>query len=323
LKGGYVKVANTFSDEEVLNLVQHGWEMTDVSIEYGHPAMSTNQPWQVLLWALSYPGKVYMHINGININEEGISIKWHLIANDHRAKSRGEIVEEVKRLSIEGLKAFLASVIWGDGYVNVGGKYVRLVMGLSKYERYWLGIIKRMIDELGFIGPYMNEYRIEVEVRISKAIKLARAWFEIPDIRELVELGAGLPDGEKLKRMIELANMEVREIGKSSINVPGTDVKMNIRIRSDYEVELRAWRRDRSKALRLIEELRNAGYNPIMYVDGEGYTISITHSKVKSDERLRKPVCELLYRWLNETSNEKRRVRIVAAMRNLECLNDT
>ena len=54
LEGDDVRVANMFSDEELLKAIQHGWEMTDGSVINDHPAMGTNQPWQAILWTLCY-----------------------------------------------------------------------------------------------------------------------------------------------------------------------------------------------------------------------------------------------------------------------------
>ncbi|MGC9147809.1 MAG: hypothetical protein ACP5GL_08515, partial [Infirmifilum sp.] len=88
LEGDDVKVINTFSDKEALKTIQRGWEMTDGGVINDHPAMNTAQPWQAVLWALTYPGVVYMHIGGIGINEEDISVIWILIAKDHRAKPK-------------------------------------------------------------------------------------------------------------------------------------------------------------------------------------------------------------------------------------------
>ncbi|MGC8608233.1 MAG: hypothetical protein ACP5L5_11845, partial [Vulcanisaeta sp.] len=99
-----------------------------------------------------------------------------------------------------------------------------------------------------------------------KAVGLARDWLAVPDLRELIELGAGLPGGDKLKRMIELASKDVKKRSRSSsINIPGTDISMSIHIDKHCKVELRAWRRDEKEALRLVEELKKAGYNPTIY----------------------------------------------------------
>ncbi|MGC9153969.1 MAG: hypothetical protein ACP5GY_09650, partial [Vulcanisaeta sp.] len=160
LEGDDVRVTNTFSDEEALKAIQRGWEMTDGGIKHKHPAMGTSQPWQVVLWSLCYPGKIRMYINGIGINEDGVSIMWQLIAKDHRAKPKRGVAEEVERLGTERLKAFLAPAVWSDGDVNVSKRYVRLIMGLGKYD-LWLGIVERLINELGFT-IYPREYSVEV-----------------------------------------------------------------------------------------------------------------------------------------------------------------
>ncbi|MGC9178896.1 MAG: hypothetical protein ACP5GZ_01675 [Vulcanisaeta sp.] len=319
LEGDDVKIANTFSNEKLLKAIQYGWEMTDGGINYKHPAMVTSQPWQVVLWPLCYPGKIRMYINGMGINEDGVSIRWRLIANDHVAKPKEDVAKEVKKLGTERLKAFMAPAIWGDGHINVSEKYVKLYIGLSKYD-LWLGIIERLVNELGFAGPYSNEYRVEVAILSSKAVGLARAWLSIPDVKELIELGASLPGGEKLKRIIELASKEVKELGKSSIVIPGTNISMSIDVRGDCTVELRAWRRDEEEALRLVEELNKAGYKAVKCVYKGGHLILITHANVR-DSPLKPIVCKKLSDLLNEARNEKRKERITKAMKNLKCFD--
>ncbi|MGC9179162.1 MAG: hypothetical protein ACP5GZ_03005 [Vulcanisaeta sp.] len=320
LEGDNVKVANTFSDKEALRAIQHGWGMTDGGITSNHPAMNTAQPWQAVLWSLCYPGKIHILINGIGINEEDITVIWHLVANDHRTKPKEDVAKEVKKLGTERLKAFLAPAIWGDGYINANKKSIRLIMGLGKYD-LWLGIVERLINELGFT-IYPREYSVEVMLKSSKAVKLARDWLAMQDVKELIELGAGLPDGEKFRRIIELASKDVREKGSSSIAIPGTNISMSISIGSDCRVELRTKRKSEDEALRLVEELRRAGYEPSMYVVRGGYMVSITHANIR-DSPLKPIVCRKLGEWLEGEKDERRKERIAMAMQNLKCLDNT
>ncbi len=319
LEGDDVKVDNTFIDEKVLKAIQYGWELTDGGIKRKRPAMGTSQPWQVVLWSLTYPGKIHMRIHGININEDNISIIWHLTANDYVAKSKKEVAEEVKKLSTERLRVFLVPAIWGDGDVSVDEGRIRLTIGFSKYE-LWLGVIERLVNELGFVVQ-PRDYKVEVVLKSSKAVKLARDWLAMPDIRELIELGASLSGGEKLRRIIELANMEIKELGSRSILILGTNISMSIDVNGDCRVELRTHRKDNNEALKLIEELRKAGYKPSMYVSRGNYIISITHANVR-DSPLKPIVCRKLGEWLNETKDE-RKERIAKAMQNLKCFDDT
>jgi hypothetical protein len=315
LEGDDIKIANTFSDEELLKAVQRGWELTDGGVINGHPAMGTTQPWQVVLWALCYPGRIHMLIDGIYINGDGASIMWQLVAKDYGARLKEEVAKDVKNFDEDRLRVFLAPAIWGDGEVNVSRRYVRLIMGLAKYE-LWFGIIERLINELGFTIR-LREYNVEVEVKSSKAVRLARDWLLMQDIKGLIELGASL-GGEKLRRIIELASMEVKERGSSSIAIPGTDISMNIHIDSHCRVELMAKRRDEKEALKLVEELNKAGLHPSIYVERGYYVVSINHTNIR-DSPLRKPVCQKLSKWLNEARDERRKERIAKAMQNLKC----
>ncbi|MGC9180155.1 MAG: hypothetical protein ACP5GZ_08125 [Vulcanisaeta sp.] len=270
----------------------------------------------MILWTLSYPGKVYIHIDGISINKEGPSFKWQLIANDHRAKSKRDVAKEVEELDIERFKAFLAPAIWGDGYINDDIKFIRLTIGLSKYD-LWYEIIERLVNELGFTLK-IEDYTIVVENKPSKAVKLVRDWLTNPDIRELIELGASLPDGEKLRRIIELASMGVKERGSSSINIPGTNIGMNVHIMNSH-VNLQIKRRNKDDALKILEELKRARYNPSLRITGTSYVVAITHTEIRDDPRLKEPVCQKLSEWLKNEKNEKRKGRIAMVVQNLVC----
>ncbi|WP_048057034.1 hypothetical protein [Vulcanisaeta moutnovskia] len=195
---------------------------------------------------------------------------------------------------------------------------MRLTMGLTKYD-LWLGIIERLINELGFtMQP--GKYSVEVVLKSSKAVKLARDWLAMPDLKELIELGASLGSG-KLRRIIELASKDAKEKGSSSIIIPGTNISMSIHIDSNYYVELRACRKDKSEALRLVEELRRAGYNPTIYVEKGSHVISITHANIR-ESPLKPIIRKKLSEWLEGEKNERRRERIAKAMRNLKCFDN-
>ncbi|MGC8606367.1 MAG: hypothetical protein ACP5L5_02275 [Vulcanisaeta sp.] len=319
LEGDDVRVTNTFSDEEALKAIQRGWEITDGGIMNGHSAMGTSQPWQVVLWSLAYPGKIHMYINSININGDGASIMWHLIAKDHKAKPKKVVAKEVRNFDEEKLRVFLAPAVWGDGDVNVGERYVKLIIGLAKYE-LWLGIIERLVNELGFTMK-IRDYKAEVGINSSNAVRLARDWLSVQDIKELIELGASLPGGEKLKRIIELANMEIKELGSSSITIPGTDIRMTICIDGQCRVELRARRKSKDEALWIIEELRRAGCESSLRVAGRYYEVAILHSEIQSKPELREPVCNRLLEWYEELPSDsiEEKWRFANAMRKLGC----
>ncbi|ADY01045.1 hypothetical protein VMUT_0835 [Vulcanisaeta moutnovskia 768-28] len=143
------------------------------------------------------------------------------------------------------------------------------------------------------------------------------------DVKELIELGAGLPDGEKFRRIIELASKEVREPGNLSIIVPGTSVRMNVNVRGDCRVVLRVWRKDESEALRIYEELKRAGYEVTMFSNEEAHLVLITHANVRENTRLREPVCRKLDEWFENEKDIKRKGRIAKTMQNLKCLDNT
>ncbi len=114
---------------------------------------------------------------------------------------------------------------------------------------------------------------------------------------------------------------KVRELGGSSIAIPGMGVSMSINIGGDCRVELRVRRRDKSEALRVYEELRRAGYEPTRRITGKRHEVVITHTEIRDDPRLKEPVCQKLSEWLKREKDEKRRERIIMAMQNLMCPN--
>ncbi|WP_054857318.1 hypothetical protein [Vulcanisaeta sp. JCM 16159] len=62
-----------------------------------------------------------MYIDGVSLNDGDASIKWHLMANDHRGVFEGK-VEAAKRASELGdddFMVFLLFAVLGDGDISV------------------------------------------------------------------------------------------------------------------------------------------------------------------------------------------------------------
>jgi hypothetical protein len=58
--------------------------------------MDTVQPWQVFAWAAARYGKLYIHIDSVNLTREGVSVVVRLRANSWRQKwNKNEAVDLV------------------------------------------------------------------------------------------------------------------------------------------------------------------------------------------------------------------------------------
>jgi len=168
-------VPKLFNDS-ILKVMQYGLLLTDVSIYRGYPGMGTHQMWQSIVWYLAFPGKNYIAIDGISINDN-ISIAWQLESLNYKFKGRS--VVDVKRGFVGEVVGFddwlfLWFAVFGDGNVDIQDKYdvreIRLFMGGGKYG-LWVPIIERLRG-LGFRdGGYGWEW--VVRVRSSRAVKLA------------------------------------------------------------------------------------------------------------------------------------------------------
>ncbi|GAB6946572.1 hypothetical protein JCM16161A_07020 [Vulcanisaeta sp. JCM 16161] len=320
LKGVDTVVPRLFSGNK-LRAMQCGLLLTDGAIdEEGYPMMGTSQLWQVFAWLLAWPGKNHMWINGLGLNDGDVSIKWHLMALDHKGvfESKAEVAEAASRLDNEEFPTFTLYAVLGDGYVNVKEKKVRLTMGSSKLE-LWGGLIERL-ENLGF--RMNNDYRraVTYTVTYSKAIELARKMLGDSMIKALIEDLSQLLDAEKLGRLIELAGMEPKPLGHSSIEVAG--VRMNVHVNNNGTVELRTKRKGLEDAVAILEGLKRAGYDAGLRPSGGDFEIYMGMREIKKDPELVTKVCEVLRRMHEEATNKgrERRVKAIArAMARLSC----
>ncbi|GAB6946875.1 hypothetical protein JCM16161A_10050 [Vulcanisaeta sp. JCM 16161] len=191
-------------------------------------------------------------------------------------------------------------------------------MGMSKLG-LWGGLIERL-ENLGF--RMNNDYRraVTYTVTYSKAIELARKMLGDSMIKALIEDLSQLLDAEKLGRLIELAGMEPKPLGHSSIEVAG--VRMNVHVSNSSSVELRTRRRDYNDAMRILEELRKAGYEAGPRRSGGNFEVYMGMYVIEKDQELTKKVCEVLRKMLEEAASEgkeRRAKAITKAMTKLNC----
>ncbi|WP_243675856.1 hypothetical protein [Vulcanisaeta distributa] len=76
--------------------------------------MSTNQLWQVVAWPLAWPGKNHVHIRGVGVNGDNVSVTWYLRANDHKGEfeSKAVVAEQASKLNNEGFLTSCYSQFW-------------------------------------------------------------------------------------------------------------------------------------------------------------------------------------------------------------------
>ncbi len=113
-----INVDHDESIKDVLVALRLGFAATDEDVNNGKPSMNTSQPWQALLWALLYPGKISMHINAISVNVNDVSILWYLGANDYPS-FKDRVFEIVKNLNDRALLIFMLAAVLGDGYAGI------------------------------------------------------------------------------------------------------------------------------------------------------------------------------------------------------------
>ena len=111
-KEEYAKFVN-----ELLMALRGGLEETDGHIKDDKVGMGTTQIWQVVVWSLLYSGENYVHVYAVNINEDGVTITWHLRTNHKPLK--GKILGNAGKLSEEESLAFTFTVVLGDGWEDV------------------------------------------------------------------------------------------------------------------------------------------------------------------------------------------------------------
>ncbi len=320
LRGTHVITPRLLGDGK-LKTMQCGLILTDGSIKNGYPVMPTTQLWQAIAWLIAWPGKNHVYISGVSLNDSSINITWQLRAIDYKGvfKGKADVVKETGRLGEEEFPTFVVYIVFGDGEVNVKRKDFRLTMGKSKLG-LWGSIIEKL-KGLGFRKGDDYGYAVAYVVRFSKAVELARKILSDTMIKALIEGLAQLPDAEKLRRLIELASMELKPLGHSSIEVVD-GIRMNVHVSNSGTIELRAWRKGLEDAVRIRERLKRAGYEARLRPSSSDFEVYIGMYVIERDQELARKVCEVLRRMHEEAASKgkERRARAIArAMKKLGC----
>ncbi len=242
-------------NNDVLKTMQYGLMLTDGAInKEGYPEMSTSHLWQVIVWLMAWLGKNYMRIHSLNINDSDVGITWRLIAMDYMGKFRNksEIAKNVLNLVDEEFLIFLLFAILGDGDINAKKKIIRLTIGSSKYE-LWSNITKKMIS-YGF-KEHDRKYKKVMQIFTSRAAAIARKMLGNSAVKSLIENLSQLPDTDKLRGLIELANTRIKPLGGSSVEVVD-GISMNVHVNNTGYVRLRTMRKNYEDTMIIQERLK-------------------------------------------------------------------
>ncbi len=321
LKGVSVIASKLLSGNR-LRAMQYGLLLTDGSIhDEGYPEMATNQVWQAITFSLIFPGKVYMNVEGVSLNDDYVSITWRLRAVNYKGKfeSKAKIAEEINKLNNKEFMDFLLLAILCDGLADIEMKRIMLLIGNLKHD-----LLSDIVERLMSYGFRESDggYRKIYTVWKSKAVAVAKSMLSNLKVRALIEDLSQLPDAGKLRRLLTLSNMEIKPKGNSSIEVI-EGLKMNIHVKSNGYIELRIKRKGYDNARSIWERLRKADYNAKLRQRGDRFfEVYITQIWFIDHPELIIKICRVLRNMYEEAigkSNAKRASVIAQAMTRLGC----
>ncbi|WP_054850262.1 hypothetical protein [Vulcanisaeta sp. JCM 14467] len=337
LEGMTIEVPNIFiktmSEKEyrkfvndVLRALKGGFEETDGFIEKGHAAMTTTQIWQVIAWALLYPGENYVHVDAINVNENDVTIEWHLKSNGHKS-IKGKLLNNVDKLSKEELPALMFTAILGDGYADV----VKLVINGRVYDKAVIKITmsgkkldtwEPLLERLKGMGfgwrPYPVGGAVDVRFYDGNAIDLARAMINaLPPILKDIFDALSFEKWLSLRRIAEMevkwrsGEMQIIVVGyKFSVSILKGTVVLVHKAKDDAEVKI------------IVNALRaRYGDEFVKYVrvnkSGKYLAVKIPMYVFERYEDIKSQVIEVLCRKLEKTKDEKKRQIIIKHLKRL------
>ena len=309
---------------EVLMALRGGLEEADGFVENGYAAMETTQTWQVVVWALLYPGENFVYANAVNVNEGSVTITYYMVS--YHKPLKGKIFGNVDKLGEEELLAFMLGAVLGDGWTDVvkpvmnGRVYDEAVITITMAdERYkaWEPLFERL-GKMGFRSGkpnLINGNEVKVAFNGSNAIDLARAMISIlpPILRDVLDALAF----EKWERIKRIAEMEMKfRRGEMRIDV-GYRFSVSI-LKGTIALVHRA--KDEAEAEKVIEALRAVyGDEFYAYVNKSGkYLVVIIPMYVfEKYEDIKAQVVKVLCEKLEKTKDEKKRQIIIKYLKRL------
>ncbi|GAB6946896.1 hypothetical protein JCM16161A_10260 [Vulcanisaeta sp. JCM 16161] len=325
LSGFYIDVPDVFRKlmgkkeyrkfiKKVIISMRLGWAATDESKrENNKPAIATTQLWQVLLWLLLYPGRVYVITPIINVNKSNITIVWQLRAYDHKSLKLTALNDAIKLDNVAFL-IFMLAVILGDGDVTIESlnnsvkPMIRLTIGSIKFENWRL-----ILNKLKTMGIEWSKIesggKINIVISTNYAIDLAKLIISAlpPLMSALLNIleNLGL---EKWSILKLIANMELnRRKGNAQIEIAG--IKFTVRV-TRSAVELQVLRKNETEADEIIKQVKNV-YGKDFDIRKRKYNnkikIIIPWVEILRHNDIKAKVVTKLYEMLNRIKDDKRR----------------
>ena len=309
---------------EVLRALRGGLEETDGLAEKGKVAMNTTQVWQIVVWSMFYPGEVHALVDVINVNENGVTIKWHLKSGHKSIK--GKILNDIGKLSEEEILTFVFTAVLGDGWADItkvvinGRVYdetvIEITMSDKKFKR-WEPLLDKL-REMGFKSgkPYSEGNVIKVTFYGSNAINLARAMIAVlpPILRDVLDALAF----EKWLKLRRITEMEVKwRRGEVSVNIASYRFTVNAQ---KHYIVLERKVKDGAEAEKVINALRaryGDGLQTRVNKSGKYLAVTIPMYAFEKYEDIKVQVIEVLCKKLERTKDEKKKQAIIKHLRRL------
>ena len=306
---------------KVLKALRGGLEETDGFIKDGKAGITTTQVWQAIVWALLYPGKTYIRIISINVNEGDVTINWHLRSSHDPLK--GKILNDAEKLSEEELLAFTLTAVLGDGSADIRKNVInhpydeaviKIAISSKKFDT-WKSILSKLWDAGFKWNPNTNEIRFYG----SYAIDLTRAMISV-----LPPILCGVLDAldfEKWDNLRKIAEMEVKwRRGEMQVDVAGYKFTVEV-FKGTFELVRPV--RNEVEAEKVIDVLK-AVYGNELYVRinkyGKYLAIKISATFIEKHDDIKEQVIEVLCRKLKRTKDERKKQIIAKHLMRLTIL---
>ncbi|WP_243679020.1 hypothetical protein [Vulcanisaeta distributa] len=227
------------SDGELRDL-RLGFRAGDGTIYKEKPAMKTRQIWQLILWALLYPGEDKTAIRSLGFTRKGISITWFIYSNSHRETIKSKY-EAFKELEKNPTPLSLLTLILSDGSIDLKRKGIKISAGLGSYKE-----LNNALTRLMTLLRINNRISVKddgagIMYWNSNAVILARyIVYNLPNkLRLILDLLERKLSLDKWNRLKTLASMSTgRRHGSSQIEIYG--IRFSVLL-TDKTIQLRAW----------------------------------------------------------------------------------
>ena len=256
-----------------------------------------------------FPSKrVYIRIEGVGLDIDGVKIIWKVRTNDYNAK----LILTRQPMTIEDfLIAFFAAIL-GDGSITIvkskGKEYPEMYLSGSRTKiKWWLKVLKSLDVQRSIKSITWHEYDVDYETKrivlYSSSVKnFLRMVYDIitaksPMLLGILNILAEL-DAEKLRRFNKTLTIDMRRKGGSSVLIGG--VRFTVRVAKSFS--LRCYSKDN----RCIEALRLYGVDVNNHSNEVIVPEYIIDEIVKKDNDVRRQLIEILCHKYEEADNEKK-----------------